>query len=80
MVNLAQRKQLFISGMVKNAGWNYMQAEQHFDTYSKQFEIENEIDFTVQESIRLQATYPKVTVVPLLFKVEDSKLYQIVQH
>lgn len=78
MVQLVQRKQLFISGLVSYAGWSYLQAEQHFDTFSKQFEIENEIDFTVQESRRIQELYPKVTVVPLLFKVEDSKLYQIV--
>lgn len=79
MVQLVQRKQLFISGMVKNAGWTYAEAERHFDKYSPQFEIENEIDFTVQESQRLQKLYPKVTVVPLLFKVEDSRLYQITE-
>lgn len=80
MVHLAQRKQLFISGLVKNAGWTYIQAEQHFETFANTFEIENEIDFTVQESKRIQELYPKITVVPLLFKIEDSKLYQIVDN
>jgi carbonic anhydrase len=77
MVNLVARKEIFISGLVENAGWEKEKAEQHFNQFAPMFEIENEIDFILSETQRLRARYPKVQVAPLLYIVEDNLLYQI---
>lgn len=77
MVNLAARKELFIKGLVKNAGWDRDVAEQHFMHFAPMFEIGDEIDFVLSEAKRLRLRYPKILVAPLLYKVEDNLLYQI---
>ena len=77
MVNLVARREIFIEGLVENAGWDKELAEQHFMNYAPMFEIGNEIDFVLSEAKRLRARYPKVQVAPLLYKVEDNLLYQI---
>jgi len=77
MVNLVARRELFIKGLVENAGWEQELAEQHFMNYAPMFEIGNEIDFVLSETQRLRTRYPKVQVAPLLYKVEDNLLYQI---
>jgi carbonic anhydrase len=77
MVNLVARREIFIRGLVENAGWEQDLAEQHFMNYAPMFEIGNEIDFVLSEAKRLRTRYPKVQVAPLLYKVEDNLLYQI---
>ena len=77
MVNLVARREIFIKGLVENAGWEQELAEQHFMNYAPMFEIGNEIDFVLSEAKRLRTRYPKVQVAPLLYKVEDNLLYQI---
>lgn len=77
MVNLVQRKELFINGLSERAGWTAEQAEEHFNQYAPMFEIGNEIDFVLSETIRLRLRYPKIKVAPLLYLVEDNKLYFI---
>ena len=75
MVNLMSRSQLFIDGLVKNAGWDRQQAEDHFFHFAPLFEIGSEIDFTRSEVKRLRRRYPGVLVAPMLYKVEDNRLY-----
>ena len=75
MVNLVARKELFIQGLVERGGWNKEQAEEHFMNFAPLFEIGNEIDFVLSEAKRLRLKYPKVSVVPMLYKVEDNRLY-----
>ena len=75
MVNLMARKYLFIQGLVERGGWNRAQAEEHFMSFAPMFEIGNEIDFVLSEAKRLYVKYPKVPVVPMLYKVEDNRLY-----
>jgi carbonic anhydrase len=77
MVDLEARKGVFIEGLIENAGWDRMFAEEHFRHYAPMFEIGNEIAFVLSEVKRLRAQYPKVQVAPLLYKVEDSRLYFI---
>lgn len=77
MVNLVARRELFIKGLVENAGWEQELAEQHFMNYAPMFEIGNEVDFVLSEAKRLRQRYPKIQVAPLLYKVEDNLLYQI---
>ena len=77
MVNLNARKDQFINGLVEKAGWNRKWAEEHFMHFAPMFEIGNEIDFVLSEAKRLRLRYPKITVAPLLYKVEDNRLYLI---
>jgi len=77
MVNLVARKEIFIQGLIDNAGWSRDQAEEHFMRFEPMFEIGNEIDFISSEAKRLRMRYPKIMIAPMLYKVEDSKIYLI---
>ncbi|HEX3050316.1 MAG TPA: carbonic anhydrase [Aggregatilineaceae bacterium] len=75
MVNLASRKQQFIDNLVNNAGWTCEQAEDHFMSFAPLFEIGNEIDFVLSEAKRLRSKYPRILIAPLLYRIEDNRLY-----
>ena len=77
MVNLIDRKDQFIQGLVDTAGWQRQSAEEHFLHFAPLFEIGNEIDFTLNEVKRLRLRYPKIPVAPMLYRVEDNRLYLI---
>ncbi len=77
MVNLISRKAEFIKGLIDVAGWNKDQAEDHFEHYAPMHEIGNEIDFISSETKRLRLRYPKIKIAPMLYLVEDNKLYLI---
>ncbi len=77
MVNLFSRKNEFIEGLVKTAGWDKDRAEEHFMNFAPMFEIDNEIDFVVSEARRLRFRYPKICIAPLYYRIEDNLLYLI---
>lgn len=77
MVNLVARKEQFITGLVEKAGWEREWAQEHFMHFAPMFEIGNEVDFVISEAKRLRLRYPKITVAPMLYKVEDNRLYLI---
>ncbi|WP_339062416.1 carbonic anhydrase [Tepidibacillus marianensis] len=77
MVNLYSKKDKFIDGLVEHAGWDREWAEEHYMHFAPMFEIGNEEDFVLSEAKRLRLRYPKIQVAPLLYKVEDNKLYLI---
>ncbi len=74
MVNLHLRKQQFIDGLVEHAGWDREKATNHFLTLVPMFEIGNEIDFVLSEVHRLRSEYPKITIVPMLYGIENHNL------
>lgn len=75
MVNLISKKEVFIKGLVDNAGWSEKQAQEHFNSFAPMFEIENEISFLNSEIKRLREKYPKILIAPLFYDVEDNLLY-----
>ena len=75
MVNLMSRSHQFIDGLVNIAGWDRQQAEDHFFHFAPLFEIGSEIDFTRSEAKRIRRRYPGLLVAPMLYKVEDNRLY-----
>jgi carbonic anhydrase len=77
MVNLMSRKQAFVEGLVEGAGWEKSAAEDHFLHFSPMFEIGSEVDFVVSEAKRLRLRYPRIAVAPMLYRVEDNRLYLI---
>ena len=74
MVNLMQRKEAFVRGLVEEAGWDREKAENHFLNLVPMFEIGDEIDFVLSEVRRLRAEYPKIAIAPLLYQIEDNCL------
>ena len=77
MVNLIARKEAFVKGLVNAAGWEKQAAEDQFNQFAPMFEIGNEIDFVTSEAKRLRLRYPKIIVAPMLYKVEDNRIYLI---
>jgi carbonic anhydrase len=75
MVNLEARKENFIQGLVDKAGWDREMAEDHFLHFEPMFEIGNEVDFVLSEAKRIRRRYPKILVAPMIYKVEDNRLY-----
>lgn len=77
MVNLMSRRDQFIAGLVQRGGWQRERAEPHFLRSVPLFEIGNELDFLLAEARRLRLLYPKILVVPLMYRVEDKRLYHV---
>jgi carbonic anhydrase len=77
MMNLVARKDLFVQGLVEGAGWTAQAAEEHFNTFAPMFEINNEVDFVLSEVQRLRMRYPAILVAPMLYRMEDNRLYLI---
>lgn len=77
MVDLIARLEPFVRGLVQNAGWDRESAEAHFVRFAPMFEIGDEIEFVSSEAQRLRSLYPRILVAPLLYRVEDNRLYQI---
>lgn len=76
MSGLDSRRKEFITGLV-GVGWDRDEAERHFRESVPLFEIGDEIDFVIAESARLRARYPAVSVAPLIYRVEDGRLYLV---
>lgn len=77
MVNLNSKRENFINGLVNNAGWSEEAASDHFDNNAFMFEVGSEVDFIKSEVIRLRKEYPKIIIVPMMYLVEDNKLYLV---
>jgi carbonic anhydrase len=77
MARLEQRREQFIRGLTQAAGWDESRATRHFQVSAPKFGIRDEVEFVLQEAERLRGIYPRITVVPLLYRVEDDLLYQL---
>lgn len=73
MSGLAARREAFVRGLV-DVGWERPEAEEQFDKSLPTHEVGAEIDFVVSEARRLRALYPKVTVAPMIYRVEDDHI------
>jgi carbonic anhydrase len=79
MSNVGSRRAEFVAGMVERAGWERRAAETLFDTQVEANAIGDPTDFAVREAARLRRTFPQVHVAPLLYRVEDDRIDQIVE-
>ncbi len=77
MVNLLAKKEQFIRGLVQDAGWEKESAEAHFMNFAPMWEIGNEIDFVLSEVKRIRNRYQQILVAPLLYRVEDNRVYVV---
>lgn len=76
MVDLHRRRDEFVAGLV-DVGWEREAAEAHFDTFAPLFEIGDEVDFVRSEARRLRDRYPGLLVTPLIYRVEDGRLWLV---
>lgn len=77
MSGIVRRREAFVAGLVENAGWTKTEAAAYFDKTAPEFEIGESAAFVVSEARRLRARHPKVIVAPLLYRVEDNRLYAL---
>ena len=56
---------------------NKEEAEEHFMHFAPMFEIGDETDFILSETKRLRLRYPRIKIAPMMYLVEDNKLYLI---
>jgi carbonic anhydrase len=77
MSKVTTKKEEFVSGLVNFAGWESEKAVTHFQEFASQFEIGDEIDFVLSETIRLRQLYPRIQIAPMMYLVEDNLLYLI---
>ncbi len=77
MVGLGRQRDQFVRGLMNAAGWDEARATRHFEDSAPKFGVTDEVEFVLQEAARLRAIYPRIAVVPLLYRVEDDLLYQL---
>ena len=77
MARLDQSRERFVNGLMEAAGWDEARAEKHFEDSAPKFGMRDEVDFVLKEAARLRAIYPRIAIVPLLYRVEDDLLYQL---
>ncbi len=77
MAELASKQDIFVDGLVKNAGWDHEIARQHFEKGINQHEVGDEIKFILDETNRLRDQYPKIVIAPMMYLLVDHKLYFI---
>ena len=77
MTRVAGLHDEFVRGLTEHAGWDVERAEKHFAESVPKFAINDEIEFVMREAERLRGLYPKITIVPLLYRVENDLLYQL---
>jgi carbonic anhydrase len=77
MANTASQRDDFISTLCQQHGWTIDRAQSFFDDHVRSRNIGNEIDFVMEESTRIEKLFPGLQVVPMLYRVEDTRLYLI---
>jgi len=77
MVNLMSKREQFIQGLVDVVGWERQRAEDHFMNFAPMFEIDNEIEFVLEEAKRLRTKYPNILIAPIHYNLDDNMLYLI---
>ncbi len=79
MVGLSEKKATCVQGLQQTLGWNKEDAELHFNSYAPFYAIDNESEFVCMEAKRLRVQFPNINFVPILFNVEDKKLYLLME-
>jgi carbonic anhydrase len=78
MAQLMGKRDAFVQGLVEHGGWSRDAAASLFDGAAGEHYIGDAVAYARNEARRLRALYPKIRVAPLLYRVEDDRLVQIV--
>jgi carbonic anhydrase len=79
MAGVTARRETFVAGLAERGGWTRADAERHFEECAVRYQIGDPVAFVVGEAARLRRRYPGLLVAPLLYRVEDDTLTQIVE-
>jgi len=79
MANLAAKRLTFIAGLARAGGWDPTEAGAYFESQVAHFHMADVSRFVYQQALRLRTRYPGVLVAPLLLRLEDGMLYQLVE-
>lgn len=77
MSDLQKNRNKFIEGLAAGAGWDPASAREHFEHHAPASQIGEEAGFILSETGRLRKLYPKIVIVPMIYRVEDNRLYLI---
>ncbi len=76
MVNLAAKKEKYINGL-ENAGWGGDSTKEMFESNLADYGLENEIDILNRQTSQFREKFKNVITVPMIYRVEDRKIYLI---
>lgn len=79
MVDLAAKRLTFVAGLARAGGWNPSEAGAYFESQVSHFHVADASQFVYQQALRLRTRYPVVLIAPLLLRLEDGLLYQVVE-
>jgi carbonic anhydrase len=79
MVDVAGKREAFVSGLIEGAGWGRQRAEDHFDEYASRYGFGDAIESVWLEAQRLREKYTGIPVAPLLYSHGERNLSQIVE-
>lgn len=77
MVDVASKREAFVSGLVENAGWDRQITEEYFDEHSSRYGFGDVADFVWLEAQRLRRAYAGICVAPLFYSLDDRRLCQL---
>ncbi len=77
MVDVAAKREAFISGLVDQAGWDRHRAEAHFDEHASRYGFGDTESFVWSEAERLRKAYEGIVVAPLIYSLDDRCLSQL---
>jgi carbonic anhydrase len=77
MADLFSNKDSFVKGISKNAGWEKIYANDYYMEMAPRFETGKEIEFILYQTNRLRDQFPQIEIAPMMFLVEDKRLYLI---
>ena len=77
MVQLAHKRETFLKGLEEVGNWEKGKAIEFYESNLIEYGLENEIDILIRQATEFRGLYPKVITVPMLYRVEDKKLFLI---
>jgi carbonic anhydrase len=79
MAQVMDKREAFVGGLAEHAGWSRDAGEALFDRSAPGHYIGEAVAYALSETRRLRVLYPKISVAPLLYRVEDDRLLQILE-
>ncbi|MGH2550264.1 MAG: carbonic anhydrase [Thermomicrobiales bacterium] len=79
MTRVINQRDQFVTGLGERAGVSEETASEIFDTFAPEYAIEDPVKAMVAEAIMLRGLLKGVMIAPLLYRVNDDKLVQILE-
>jgi carbonic anhydrase len=74
MVDLINKKEMFINGLSKNSGLSYETTEVFFNKEYKKAEIKNERENVLDECKKIKELFPGIYIAPFIYSSQNDKL------